>query len=442
MSEEMFEKKFKDGLENYKTKVSPKVWQNVKTSLPMPWYVALGQNLGWKLYGLATSTAILVMMYNLSQVWGRLQTLENATITPVVKVPKNTQTISRIDTLVITKTIYVREHQRQLLPEKIELSSSGGISENFTRELQQISKKKDDLVKEEIHQLNELKPAVKGTFDTAKSENEASDSMKISNQKKYTHSKPTYESEEELIVPSSERFAKSVKEKEISQIIDSVKHYIDTKAKKITERQKTIWRPNLRPRVGLNAEYSNPYIYSLGPSLEVFVSNDISISGGIKAKFLSEVEYESGEEYDFINKANFETKYVGYLPKNYEKIDDIEFTATKIELPLAVNYYQNLSKNLAIQYSMGGKIDLSVKEEIDVELVKDNSETDFLFSSSKKINSWSQVSAGVGLQYQLNRFIFQLQPLIAFNFYKYESIQKGFNFQLRAGVLFDLKRFK
>jgi hypothetical protein len=40
MSEEMFEKNFKDGLENYKSKVSPKVWQNVKTALPMPWYLA------------------------------------------------------------------------------------------------------------------------------------------------------------------------------------------------------------------------------------------------------------------------------------------------------------------------------------------------------------------------------------------------------------------
>jgi hypothetical protein len=214
------------------------------------------------------------------------------------------------------------------------------------------------------------------------------------------------------------------------------------KTNKMAESQKPKWRPSLRPRVGLNTEYSNPFIYAFGPSIEVFVSNDISISGGIKAKFLPEIEYESGEEYNFINKANFGTKYTSYLPQNYEKIDDIEFIATKIELPLAVNYYQYLGKNLSIQYSMGGKIDLSVIEEIDVELEKDNAEIDLAFSSTKKMNSWHQISAGIGLQYQLKRFIFQIQPSMAFNFYKYESIQKGVNFQLRAGVLFDLKNFK
>jgi hypothetical protein len=154
------------------------------------------------------------------------------------------------------------------------------------------------------------------------------------------------------------------------------------------------------------------------------------------------MEYESGEEYNFINKTNIETKYVKYLPQDYENIDDIEFNSTKIELPLAVNYYQYLGKNLSIQYSMGGKIDLSVIEDIEVELEKDIAETAFAFSSTKKMNSWSQVSAGVGLQYQLKRFIFQLQPSMAFNFYKYESIQKGVNFQLRAGILFDLRSFK
>jgi hypothetical protein len=447
MSEEMFEKKFRDGLEGYKTKVSPKVWENVKNSLPMPWYMALSQNLGWKLYGLATSMAILVMVYNLSQVWDRLQTLENTKITPIVRASEHTQTISRIDTLVITKTIYVREQSQKLLPEKTVLSQKGKVSQNPVPESQEISQEKDNIVQIRIDQPNEYKSIDNETFNELKSRNKVSDSLKISNQKQseninYTYSKPTHESEEKLIIPSSERFGKSIKEKEISEIIDSVKQYIDNKTNKMAESQKPKWRPSLRPRVGLNTEYSNPFIYAFGPSIEVFVSNDISISGGIKAKFLPEIEYESGEEYNFINKANFGTKYASYLPQNYEKIDDIEFIATKIELPIAVNYYQYLGKNLSIQYSMGGKIDLSVIEEIDVELEKDNAEIDLAFSSIKKMNSWNQISAGIGLQYQLKRFIFQIQPSMAFNFYKYESIQKGVNFQLRAGVLFDLKNFK
>ncbi|CAN1536347.1 hypothetical protein MCERE19_01569 [Spirosomataceae bacterium] len=447
MSEEMFEKNFKDGLENYKSKVSPKVWQNVKTALPMPWYLALSQNLGWKLYGLATSMAILVMGYNLTQVWDKLQALENTKKSPIVRATEHTQTISRIDTLVITKTIYVREQSQRLLPEKYELSRKGRISENPSLELQQFSQKKDNTVQIQTDQLNVGKSTSNETFNLEKSGNKVSGSLKTNTPIQFemintSESKPTHETKDELIIPSKEMLGNSVKEKEISQIIDSVKHYIDTKTNNVSENHKLRWRPNLRPRVGLNAEYSNPYSYAFGPTLEVFVSNDISISGGIKAKFLHEMEYESGEEYNFINKTNFETKYVKYLPQDYENIDDIEFNSTKIELPLAVNYYQYLGKNLSIQYSMGGKIDLSVIEDIEVELEKDIAETAFAFSSTKKMNSWSQVSAGVGLQYQLKRFIFQLQPSMAFNFYKYESIQKGVNFQLRAGILFDLRSFK
>ncbi len=102
-----------------------------------------------------------------------------------------------------------------------------------------------------------------------------------------------------------------------------------------------------------------------------------------------------------------------------------------------INYYQSFGRKLAIQYSLGGRIDLSAMEVVDIE--DGNSNSSYTFFSSRKLNSWSQVSAGVGMQYQLKRFVFQLQPMVNYNFYKYESIQNGLNFQLRTGVLFDLR---
>ncbi len=291
MSEEMFEKQFKDGLQSHKTRVSPKVWQNVQSGLPLPWYTPLMQNIGWKIYSLITSVAILGMMYQTKQLWDKVERME--TNYGQVTLTKETvvKTISRVDTLVINKTIYINQivPENRFSPKDIQqvATSSYSISDKkIIKNLNPILEKEKKMVSEE--DLNFKTSIVKDSDLNTKTNNEkqANNQTRSLSQNTKSLIKVDSSSENTSSVLNNKRNQKEI---EIKEIIDSLKNYIDNNVTITPKTTKIKWKPNIQSRIGLNNEFSLPNNYSFGSTVEVFLQKDISLSLGLNARFCPKV---------------------------------------------------------------------------------------------------------------------------------------------------------
>lgn len=178
----------------------------------------------------------------------------------------------------------------------------------------------------------------------------------------------------------------------------------------------------------------------MGPTFEVFLGKSLSFSTGVSIFSRPESEYYNPKEFNLKTREDFADLYRPHLPPKYDRIEDIHIKASLITIPLNVNYYLPLNKQLDVKFLLGTNIDLRLYQNVKFESHIDGDEYYSTFDTEQKRSLWHNMSMGAGLQYHYKRYAFQLVPLYIYHYRETDFLSPKSNFRLNGSVLIDLKR--
>lgn len=441
MSNESFDRKMKEELEGFSRPIQTDVWAKIQPNLPLPWYMVAWAKYAWPFYALTTTCLLFVGGYKQVQLTNQLNTTyaKISTLESLISA-HSASSVTTKDTVYVEKTVFVKCSQdvytssARLMP-----ISSENREEVLTSEISSVGqfKEKRRNAPRTFVGKKENTPKERG----ANTSNELYDNNKmnvVDNQQMGVvgDSISSLEKQNLLLVKSEEEIQEQVPEQEEEIVEDSVEASLRV-AENVAPKKSFSW-PKIQTRVGMTGHYSIPETFGLGPIFELFLGKNISISAGVLGKKYPEIEFENASVYNFTLGENFETKYAAFIPSNYDRLEDIELNTSVIQVPLYLNYYQPIRRNFQFMYSFGTQIDARVFQHIDFETYLNDEETYTDFTVDSRPKSWNSFSVGAGLQYQWNQVRFQVQPSFLYRFREVDYYSTGGNFQIRAGILFQL----
>ncbi len=402
MANELFDKKIKEKLESVNRSVSPDVWENVRKKMYMPWYFDFWRKYGLPLYSTIATVLLLVNLKDKFNYEKQFRLL-NEKISTIQQVKSQTQiqTIVHRDTVYINKTVYVVQRSE----EKPEMASG-------------IIKQNPPIV------LNTTEKPIESAI------------------------KPAETKPEEKSIINDEQPVKAETKEDKTENVSGKDSVNDVKDLKIPEKtsptapaaKKTFKWPQIDTRLGLNAGLGFNRTIDLGPTFEVFLGKSLSFSTGVSIFSRPESEYYSPKEFNQKTRQDFADLYRPHLPPKYDRIEDIHIKASLITIPLNVNYYLPLNKQLDVKFLLGTNIDLSLYQNVRFESHADGDEYYSSFDTEQKRSLWHNMSMGAGLQYHYKRYAFQLVPMYIYHYRETDFLSPKSNFRLNGSVLIDLKR--
>lgn len=449
MSNESFDKKMKEELEGISRPVQSDVWAKIQPNLPLPWYMVAWTKYAWPFYAFTTTCLLFVGGYKQNQLDNQLKNAYEKIITleSVLTSLSSTETAGSKDTVYIEKTIYVTCNHDNLLSEQPNSFASKQNKSHFSHQENTNSQEKSSVRASSFppistHKENKasgLLTNVDKTTIVKEKQNilPGSQSIEIDSVVSRSELENTFLEEQNV-----ETVAES-DEKEEVDLMNTVETQADTAQipLKMAENKvpkKTFTWPKIQTRIGMTGHYNLPETFGLGSVFELFLSKNMSISGGIIGKKYPEVEFENASVYNFTLGERFETKFEEFIPKPYDRLEDIELNTSVIQVPIHFNYYQPLNRSFSLLYSFGTHTDARVFQHIDFETYLNEEETYTDFTISYRPKSFSTFSMGAGLQYQWSQIRFQLQPSFLYRFREADYYSTGGRFQVRAGILFQL----
>jgi hypothetical protein len=476
-----FDKKIKEKLEQLPAAGADEAWTRLLTKLPKPFYLHFFQNYaGWIM---ATSLAgiLIFQQYKINDLAEKIDAkskIENFQKEPIEILKSKPDTVFKEKIVFKDKLVYVNLSKKE---EEIEINKKKNIAkidnqvsaeiidsktsktskkpiEKNTFESQEIADRKPS--KEESskvigiyaeEQKNELKTSkenmAKGSEIITEStvaqvntqKNIVPGEMKEENQAPLPATNNTPENKE-LPNPAEKTAVNEVKDlekttKKITDIDGPISpQNIDLKTKKANFK-------NLNARIGVQAAGSFDERTSVGPTFEVFINKNLSISSGVFFTNSNSRKINQPQEFNKRTGKRFEDIYKGNLGEKQKEIKNIEIQTTSIIVPVQTNYYFHLKNNFSIHMAAAALLNFNEKDDVVFE-GKAPLEEVFKSRFENKRNSriFYGLNYGIGLQYNYKRLYFNVLPTLEFPFSKSLFLNERNRFNLNASIKFALKK--
>ena len=92
---------------------------------------------------------------------------------------------------------------------------------------------------------------------------------------------------------------------------------------------------SLRPRLGLESDVVSHGVWSIGPSAEFFLNDNLSFSTGVQIAQQRAENHQKLRGFNSATGRNFEQTYRPPLPERYDQIDEIRIQTSALRLPVS-----------------------------------------------------------------------------------------------------------
>lgn len=362
MSEEYFDDKIRRKLNQIQPPYSSQAWERFQALLPVPWYIA-----AWKTIGIAHIALLLSLGALVFSWWqGQQLTQENQELRQKIQ-----QGITRIDTIYQVQRDTVYLVQRVLTPVPAYVPN---------RPLSAVSRQ-ESIVLNPVQSIGILEKGNETSPETPTS-------------------------------PVVEEIAKEEDKPAVTEPTDVSAPAVDSPFKKESRN----W-PVLHARVGLASDYVGLKFPTVGPQLEIFLTKNASIQGGILFSGQQTVVHARPSDFNLNTGVNFEDQYRDQI-KNIvpRRIQNIAITSSFIQIPVLFKYYIPTPTAWSFQLMAGTKLDYRVFQEVsfldgvlgDIQRRR--------FETLQKPKTFHSLTYGMGVQYQKGRLVGQLTPYFDFPF--------------------------
>lgn len=472
MSDEQFDKRLKNHLDTYRPSLPPNAWDQFRRRLPVPWPIRwLTQYGGWALGGLATMglLGLLSVWYNQKQELNQLHELIS-TLTISQSHPKNALADPPLkrDTVYIVKRIIIErlsqpyrsltEPASTLRPDNtLPDPESVGISPTMTQGAVNTAEK---LSRTSVAANPADKPVTVPTTKPASPRPSAPVSIKSPTTQPQITTPPIVAATVEAIQPSAaiDNMAQLAVTAPVAMPVHALADSLAASQPKrvasepappilptqqperSTPQSQSVKLQPLRPRIGLTTMVSTAGSIGVGPSAEIFLHTNLSVSAGLLASRNELENHDRTQDYNQVTGQEFIEKYSAYLPRQYDRIEDIRILTSMIQLPFNLKYYTPLSKKWSVLFSVGTNLDLSVYQNVNFESYYQGYERHNSFESHAKSSPFHDFMFGTGIQYQHGRVIGQLSPFWQSNFRSTDYSNQRNSFGINLSLWLDFAR--
>lgn len=414
MLENNFDKEIRNKLESIEPKFKPEAWKKLKKSLPIPWYVSFFKTYGGWLFG-GVSTALLLFS-SLNDDLKEPSFLSNSSIEPQTteNVKYDTVYIKQTDTLFLNNTIV----------KKIYIDNPANNNEHinnieFANKSNNISK--NNVVVSKTNEDN-IKSGIENTLDYKK----------------------LYE---ELIVQNTMNEANQPITPIVDEDLKEDKKIADTpKIAELALTEKTLENPaskkfklkDLNARFGINSNYLGNNLFSLGPEIEVFLNQRISIGTSLQLTGHKDINYSVPREFNVGTGKEFEVRYDKFIKEKPQRIENISIKTSMIRLPVFLTYYVPINYKFSFLINTGTRLNLNVSESVTFTGERFGVKSKSNFDSQYKPAVFNNLYYGTGIQYQYNRMYAQISPYFEFSFNRNSYLIPPKKFGINASVKFGI----
>lgn len=417
MSNELFDKKIKERLESFSKPVSPQVWNKVSNQLAVPWYRDFGRRVMLPAYSIIATILLLLNFKEMFSYKEQIKLLHDKIATfNLEKIPNTKiETVFKHDTIYINKTVYV---VKETVP------SDRIQNEHFAKNIGETK-----LNQEKITEKNPIRITTKSDEKSALTNNNNKDSAIVAAIKK----------ENSVVQPENEitpEPKKLLKDSVVSLPVVDATQKLDAREvpKKKFKLPKFDTRFGVSSGVGINGEVN------LGPVFELFVADNLSFTTGLAFNKYPEIEYSSEKGFNQATGQNFINLYSTQIPPNYDALTEISINTSILELPINLNYYAKIKRNLDLKFMFGTHLDLKLYQNIKFETLRNGEDFYTQFNTQANQYSWHNMILGVGLQYRHRNLAFQISPTYIYNYKEVDYINSGGVFRVNGSVLINLKK--
>lgn len=411
MKQDLFNKKIKEKLDQIDKPVSGNLWSKIEPHVEKSWWTVFLKKYGWPTYA---SLATILLWYSLVQNNAVRKDVEylNTKVGEIKQPINQTQTIYHKDTVYIVKTIY---NQTQNADKK---------NENKIASLENKVEELLSNMKVYISQLDDKQ--VKETTKTSTNNEKLEELVKN-------------------IENTNQKVLKSIEEN--TALVEKQDDKLDTllipERKAIAEetsppKKKRFELPRIESRLGLMTGYSSENSFIFGSVYEYFLSRALSLSLGIQINNNQSKEYNGTRDFNIKTGRDFMLTYGSQLNSN-EDLDEIYIKTTILELPLKINYYVPLKQNLDLIFNYGTHLDVKNYQSLNVEYNIQGEEIYQKLQTKSSKEIFHNMTLGTGLQYRRNRYVFQFNPTLTYNFREIEFQKAGGVLSLNGGLFLKLK---
>jgi hypothetical protein len=194
---------------------------------------------------------------------------------------------------------------------------------------------------------------------------------------------------------------------------------------------------SLEPRFGIASTVSL-YGYGLGPSFEIFPTENLGFSFGIHASTVRAENHKVLRDYNSATGKLFLVQYRNYLPARFDRIEDISIKTSVVSLPVQLKYYIPLKPNLSLFMHIGTSLDVSAYQQVSFQSYLNQSKRRNTFEMDVEPHFFNDFMIGPGIQYRRSRIHAQLAPYYVYDFRSIENTAHGGNLGLRGSLWLNL----
>lgn len=411
MKQDLFNKKIKEKLDQIDKPVSGDLWSKIEPHVEKSWWTVFLKKYGWPTYA---SLATILLWYSLVQNNAVRKDVEylNTKVGEIKQPINQTQTIYHKDTIYIVKTIYNQTQNSDKKNENKIASLENKVEELLSNMKVYLSQLDDKQVKE----------TTKTSTDNEKLE-ELVKNIENTNQK---------------VLKSIEENTALVEKQD-----DKLDTLLIPERKAIAEetsppKKKRFELPKIESRLGLLTGYSSENSFIFGSVYEYFLSRALSLSLGIQINNNPEKEYNGTRDFNIKTGRDFMLTYGSQL-NSKEDVDEIYIKTTILELPFKINYYVPLKQNWDLIFNYGTHLDIKNYQSLNVEYNIQGEEIYQKLQTKSSKEVFHNMTLGTGLQYRRNRYVFQFNPTLTYNFREIEFQKAGGVLSLNGGLFLKLK---
>ncbi len=413
MSNENFDNNIRKKLESIEPEYSADAWQKFRTSLPVPWYIALFRDFGGWIYGGLASVALLGAFYA-----NYTTKKENQLLHEEISTLKQQQII-RTDTVYINNTPTLRDTVYVVRYVVKEQPAKWLAGESATGPARQTA---------HAYPPSGLPEATSGTSS------QGSDPVITT-----SGNDPQVSSENDSRITTSGKEKEEKFEEKENKDEPKVPELKIPVKEELPEEKKKFRFPYIHARVGLGSDYLGFKLPALGPDVEVFLNDRISFNTGLVISGQQTMVHSFAKDFNMATGKKFEDEYKGYMQGSTPvRIENISIKTSYIKLPIFFNYYIPASRNFSFMVSAGTKLDLSVYQAVSYTSGALGAQFLSRFEASPKPATFNSLFYGLGAQYRHKRLVMQFSPYFDFPFrnLSYNNIPRKFG--INASVKIDL----
>lgn len=186
----------------------------------------------------------------------------------------------------------------------------------------------------------------------------------------------------------------------------------------------------------------NSQSYRFGLSCELLVGNHFGFSTGVRysrvftEKIKNNIKFMKHSQHEDINHKI--VKHVIYTP-----IESIDFQNNILQVPLFINYYSPLGKNIRLSFSLGTNIDIYLNQKAYYTHYDDlhQSNRDH-FKSHSTIKPLNNIAFAIGVEKQWRNFGVQVRPYFSYQLKNIVYRPKQTEFGLEVSVMYSFRKKK